>query len=100
MPKSSMMSNGTGSHRFHVFLASAVRNGLGQLIEQDVGFAIQNLAALLNRSLSDGLRQVALPRSAGSEKQCVLAFVDEGAGGEVEDQTPIHLGIEGEVEVV
>ena len=35
----------------------------------------------MNRSLSDGLRQVALPRSAGAEKQRVLALVDEGAGG-------------------
>src|SRR4051812_20897767 len=65
-----------------------------------MGFAIQHFAALLNRSLSDGLRQVALSRSSGTEKQSVLAFVDEGAGGEVEDQAAIHLGIECEVEVV
>jgi len=68
-----------GGHRFHIFLASAVCNCLGKLIEQDVGFAIQHLAAFLNRSLSDGLRQVAFPRPAWTEKQSVLSFVDEGA---------------------
>jgi hypothetical protein len=65
-----------------------------------VSFAIQHFAALLNRRLSDGLRQVALSRSSGTEKQCVFALVDEGAGGEVEDQTTIHLGIKAEVEII
>lgn len=27
-------------HRFHVFLARAVRTGFGQIIKQNVGFAV------------------------------------------------------------
>ena len=46
-----------GGDRFHVFLARAVGNGVGEFIEQDVCFAIQHAIALLNGSLSDGLRQ-------------------------------------------
>ena len=89
-----------GRHRFHELFASAVCNCLGQFIEHDVGFTIEHAVALQDDSLSDGLRQVTFPRPSRTEKQSVLSFVDEGAGGEVEDQTPIHLGIEGEVEVV
>jgi|SRR5271155_1267258 len=40
------------------------------------------------------------PVPPGAEKQRVLALVDEGTGGQIEDQTAIHLGIEAEVEVV
>ena len=53
-----------GRHRFHVFFACALSNGFGQLIEKDVGFAIQHTVALQDDRLSDGLRQVALTRSA------------------------------------
>src|SRR5260370_34126960 len=41
-----------------------------------------------------------LAGTTGAEKQCVFAFADEGACGQVEDQAAIHLGIEVEVEVV
>jgi len=44
--------------------------------------------------------QVALARATRSKKQCVFAFADEGAGGQVVDQTAIHLRIEVEVEVI
>ena len=43
---------------------------------------------------------MALTRATGTEKQCVFPLSDEGARGQVEDQTPIHLGIKGEVEVI
>jgi hypothetical protein len=65
-----------------------------------VGFAVQRLVALLNGGLTDGLCQVAFPGAAGAEKQRVLALVDEGTGGEIEDQAAIHLRIESEVEVI
>ena len=35
-----------------------------------------------------------------AKKQRVFALADEPAGGQIEDQTAIHLRIEGEVEVV
>jgi hypothetical protein len=41
-----------------------------------------------------------LPVPPGPEKQCIFALADEGAGGQIEDQTTIHFRIESEVEVV
>src|ERR1039457_1673800 len=46
------------------------------------------------------MSQVALAGAARPEKQSVLSAVDESAGGQVEDQAAVQLGIEGEVEVV
>src|SRR6185312_2698615 len=56
--------------------------------------------ALLDRRLSDSLRQVAFSGTAGAEKQSVLPLPDEGAGGQIEDQAAIHLRVETEVEVI
>src|SRR5580698_8593696 len=56
--------------------------------------------ALLDRRLSDSLRQVALAGTAGAEKQSVLPLPDKGAGGQIEDQTAIHLRVETEVEII
>ena len=89
-----------GGQRLHELLARAVGNCLGQVIQQHVRFAVQHAIALLDGGLADGLGQVALARAAGTEKQCVFPLADEGAGGQIEDQTAIHLRIEGEVEVV
>ena len=63
-------------------------------------FAIQHAVALLDGGLADGLGQVTLARTAGAEKEGVFPLAEEGAGGQVEDQTTIHFRIEGEVEVV
>jgi|ERR1017187_820861 hypothetical protein len=41
-----------------------------------------------------------LTRATGPEEQSVFPFADESAGSQVENQTAIHLRIEGEVEVV
>jgi hypothetical protein len=41
-----------------------------------------------------------LTRAAGPEEQCVFPFAEKSAGSQVENQTAIHLRIEGEVEVV
>ena len=76
------------------------RRGVGEFFQQDVGLAVEHLVALQNGGLTDGLGQMTLARAAGPEKQRILAPIDEGAGGEIEDQAAIHLGVEGEVEVV
>src|SRR5262249_22964154 len=89
-----------GGNRFHVFLACAIGNSVGEFIEQDVGFAIQHTIALQDRSLPDGLRQVTLAGSTGAEKQRIFALVDKRAGGQVEHQTAIDFRVEGEVEVI
>jgi hypothetical protein len=39
-------------------------------------------------------------RSAGAQRQSVFALVDEGGGGQIEDQAAIHFRIEGDVEVI
>src|SRR5580700_3431900 len=63
-------------------------------------FPVHHPVVLLNSSLADGLGQVTLAGAARAEKQSVFALADEGAGGQVEDQTAIHLGVEIEVELV
>src|SRR3954463_15641762 len=63
-------------------------------------FAVEHLVALLNGGESDRLRQMTLAGAARSKKQRVFAALDEGGGGEVEDEATIHLRVEGEVEVV
>src|ERR1700744_2126920 len=64
-------------YRFHIFLASAFGNSVGQLVEQHMGFTIQYTVALEDDRLGYGLRQVALAGSAGTEKQSVFAFADK-----------------------
>ena len=75
-------------------------DGVGHFIEQDVGLAVEDAVALLDRGLADGLREVALARAGRAEEQDVFVAVDELAGGEVEDQPAIHLLVEVEVEGV
>src|SRR5258708_28894942 len=89
-----------GGERLDELSARAVHDGIGQLVEQHMGFAIEHAIALLNGGLADGLRQVALAGAAGPEKQCVFALADEGTCGQVEYQAALHLGIEVEVEVI
>jgi len=62
---------------------------------------MQHLAALLNRGLSDGLRQVALPSSARAEKNNASSrLLMKAPVARSKTKTAIHLGIEAEVEVV
>lgn len=65
-----------------------------------MGFTIDDLMALQNRGLPDGLSQMTLACAARTEEQDVLAPANEAAGGEIEDQAAIHFRIEGEVEAV
>jgi len=65
-----------------------------------VSFAVEHFVALLDSGLADGLCQVAFARAAGTEKQRIFTPLDEGAGGEVEDDAAIHLRVEGEIEIV
>ena len=50
--------------------------------------------------MANGLGQVTFAGSARAEKQSVFALVNEGGCGQVKDETAIHLGVEGEIEVV
>jgi len=44
-----------GNEQFHGFFAGSIDGGFGQVIEQFVGFAIEDAITLLDRGLSDGL---------------------------------------------
>jgi hypothetical protein len=39
-------------------------------------------------------------RTTWAEEKSVLAFADEATGSQIEDNAPVHLRIEGEVEAV
>lgn len=56
--------------------------------------------ALLDRRLSDSLRQVTLASPAGAEKQRVFPLSDEVAGGQIEGEAAIHLRVKTEVEII
>ena len=63
-------------------------------------FAIQHAIALLDDGVSDGLRAVTFAAARRTKKQGVFAPSDPAGGGQIEDQTAIHLGVELEVEVI
>ena len=83
--------------RFH---RNAHQGRLGELLEEGVGFAVDDAVALLDRGAADGLSQVALPRAGRADEQSVLALGDEAGGGELEDEGTVDLLVEGEVEAV
>src|ERR1700689_3117578 len=65
-----------------------------------MGFPVHHPVVLLNGGLTDGLGQVALSRAAWAEKQGVFPLANERAGGQIEDQTAIHFGVEIEIKLV
>lgn len=60
--------------RFQVLLAFAVSHRIGEIIEQHMGFAVEDAIALQNGGLADGLCQMALARAARSEEKSVCVF--------------------------
>ena len=72
---------------FHVVFAGSGSDGIAELIEQDVRFAIQDLEALLDSAVADGLGEVAFAGAARPEKERVFAPVDEPAGGQIESRS-------------
>src|ERR1700691_4744810 len=83
-----------------MLLAGAVQCSVGYLFQQDVRFAIQHAIALLDDSVPVGLCAVTLTASTRTKEQCVLPPSDPCGGGQVEDQTAVHLWVELEVEVI
>jgi hypothetical protein len=59
-----------------------------------MGFAIDDAIALLDRGAPDGLREMALAGAWRAEQQGVLALLDEARGGELVDQHAVHLLVE------
>jgi len=81
-------------------LARAIERGVGQLLEEQMGLAVQHAMALLDRRLAERLRQVTFPRAGGADQQNIFTLGDETTGGEFEEQRAVHLLVEGEVKRV
>jgi len=47
-----------GSERFHNVLTRGLNNGIGEILEAHMGFAIEDAITLLDGSLADGLGQM------------------------------------------
>jgi hypothetical protein len=62
-----------------------------ELSDEDVGFTVEDAITLLNGSLTNRLSQVALARAWRTEEQGVFMSGNKVTGGEVEDETPVHL---------
>ncbi len=64
----------------------------------DVSLAVQDAVTLADGGQADGLREMTLSGAGRTEKESVLAPIDELGGGELEDEAAIHLLVEIEVE--
>jgi len=95
-----MSEQGDGGDLREVRLPGAGELGVGALIEEGVGFAVEDTVAMLDHGEADRLGEVALPRARRAEEQPVLVLGDEAAGGEFEDQAAVHLLVEVEIEGV
>ncbi len=81
-------------------LAGAVERGVGELLEQRVGFAIDDAITLLDDRAADSLGQMTFPCPWWPEKERVVALRDEAAGRQLVDQRPVHFLVEIEIEGV
>src|SRR5436305_310677 len=61
---------------------------------------VKHAIALQDGGLADRLCQMAFARSSRTEKQSIISLADEAAGRQIENQAAVHLGIEGEIEIV
>ena len=80
-----------------MLLALAVEDGVGDFLEEHVRLAVEDAVALADGGAADGLGEVALAGAGRAEKQGVLVLRDKAAGGQLEDDLPIHLLIEIEI---
>ena len=69
-------------------LAGAVERRVGDLLEQRVGFTIDDAIALLDRGAADRLREMALAGARWAEKERVFALADEAGRRELVDAAP------------
>src|SRR5439155_22668627 len=85
---------------FHLLFASSIEHCIGEVLDERVGFTIEDAITLLNAGLTNSLGQMTLARTGRSLEQSVFVFSDEAGGGEVEDEAAVHLLVEVEVEVI
>src|SRR5205823_13545036 len=89
-----------GRKQFHLFFAILIKRRVRKVIDEGVGFTIEDAITLLNGGLPDGLSKMTLSGARRPEEQGVFVFSDEVGGGEVEDKAAVHLLVEVEVEVI
>ena len=63
-----------GAQGLEMLFACAVESGVGELFEQDVGFAVDDPVSLLDGGEADGLGQMALPVPGGPRKSASSCF--------------------------
>ena len=80
--------------------ASAIERSVGDFLKQDVRFAVDHPIPLCDHCLSDSLSQVTLTGAGWTQKQSIFMARHELSGGQIENQAPIHLLVEIEIEVV
>jgi hypothetical protein len=68
-----MMSKGIAENSSHLLFASSIERGIGEILDEFVGFTIEDAIALLNGGLADGLSEMTLAR-AGRTQFIVLTF--------------------------
>ena len=71
-----MISNGTVVSCSINSLRFAIERGVGQVLQQPVGFAIQNPVALLDDGMSDSLCAVTFAAARWTEEQGIFALSD------------------------
>ena len=89
-----------GGHRFHVFFARAVGDGVGQFIEQDVRFAIQHSVALLDRSWPMACARWLLPVPPGPRNKASSRLLMKAPVARSKTRLRFIFGLKAEVEVI
>jgi hypothetical protein len=96
----SIDQQGHGGQQFHVLFAFSIEGRFGDFLEQDMRLTVDHPIALADDGLPDGLGQMAFPGAGWTKKKCIFATSDERGRHQIEDQAPVHLLVEVEIEVV
>ena len=95
-----MISSGHGGQVGEQRFARAVERGLGDLFDEQVGFAIDDAIALLDGGAANRLGEMAFAGARRPEEERVFALLDEARGGELVDEHAIHLLVEIEIKAI
>ena len=81
-------------------LAGPVESGVSDRLDEGEGLVVEDLMALVDRGPPEGLREMTLTGAGRAEEEGILVLRDETAGGELVDQSAIHLLVKREVKAV
>ncbi len=80
--------------------AGPVERGIGELLQQGVGLAVEHAVALVDRGAANRLGEMTLAGARWAQEEDVFALLDEAARREFVDERAIHLLVEVEVKGV